>query len=161
MPSLNFKADFIPFILDRSKPHTIRQERKHPIKVGDTLYLYYGLRTKSVCLIGTAMCIDVQKINIYPGNKVLLDEVWLNDDQVERLARRDGFSATSDFFHFFEQTYALPTSNMCLIWWKVGDLKIHKPIYEVFPEAWREAVLNPWNDLIGQHSAHKVRGDIR
>ncbi len=47
MTLLNFKKDFVTLILGRSKPHTIRQERKHPIKVGDTLQLYYGLRTKS------------------------------------------------------------------------------------------------------------------
>jgi len=146
MPALNFKKDFVPLILDLSKPHTIRVERNHPIKKGDTLYLYYGLRTKSCVLIGTAPCIDVQRINIYPGHKVLLDDDWLTDDQIRRLARRDGFSETEDFFKFFENTYALPTNNMRLIWWRVGELKIHKPIFEVFPVAWKKAVEGDWDE---------------
>jgi hypothetical protein len=136
MTLLNFKKDFVPLILDRSKPHTIRRERKHPIKVGDTLQLYYGLRTKSCILIGTAPCIRIQEVDIYPGNKVLLNEAWLIDEQIWELARRDGFSETSEFFNFFKAAYALPTSNMRLIWWDVNQLKINRAIYDVFSEVY-------------------------
>ncbi len=40
----NFKARFVPFVLDGSKTHTIRAKRRYPAKPGDTLYLYTGLR---------------------------------------------------------------------------------------------------------------------
>ena len=144
MPALNFKRNFIPLVLDRSKPHTIRQERKYPIKVGDTLQLYYGLRTKSCVLIATAPCVEIQKINIYPENKVLLDESWLDGAEIDLLARRDGFKNTPAFFSFFDETYALPTDNMRLIWWNTSQLKINKSIYNVFPEVWRKEVQGSW-----------------
>ncbi len=46
MPSLNFEKQFVPLIESGQKRQTIRVERKNPIKVGDKLYLFSGLRTK-------------------------------------------------------------------------------------------------------------------
>lgn len=138
-------------VLDRSKPHTIRQERKYPIKVGDTLQLYYGLRTKSCVLIATAPCVKIQGVNIYPGDKVLLDDAWLTDEEIEELLWRDGFVGKADFFSFFESIYALPTRNMRLIWWDTSQLKINKSIYNVFPETWRKEV---------QESAKSTCGEV-
>jgi len=147
MAALNFKKQFVPLVLSLLKPHTIRQERKHPIKVGDTLQLYYGLRTKSCVLLGTAPCVRIQHIDIYSGNKVLLDETWLTGNEIEQLAQRDGFAKVSDFFSFFEQTYALPTSNMRLIWWDPAQLKINREIYDVFTEVWKSEVQGSFDEV--------------
>jgi hypothetical protein len=46
MPSLNFQTQFVRLIESGKKRQTIRPLRKNPIKVGDKLYLFTGLRTK-------------------------------------------------------------------------------------------------------------------
>jgi len=45
MPALNFNPRFLSFILDNTKPHTIRERRIRPIAVGQDLRLYTGMRT--------------------------------------------------------------------------------------------------------------------
>jgi hypothetical protein len=39
-------------LLDGSKTQTIRRPRKHPLKVGDKLYIYWKLRTKNCEKLG-------------------------------------------------------------------------------------------------------------
>lgn len=46
MALLNFQKQFADLIEAGTKRQTIRAARKYPIKVGDKLYLYTGLRTK-------------------------------------------------------------------------------------------------------------------
>jgi hypothetical protein len=46
MPTLNFKKQFSELVSSGKKRQTIRSIRKIPIKVGDKLYLYSGLRQK-------------------------------------------------------------------------------------------------------------------
>jgi len=42
-------------LLDGTKTQTIRKPRKHPIKVGDKLYIYWKLRTKECEKLGEAI----------------------------------------------------------------------------------------------------------
>jgi len=45
-------------ILNGEKRQTIRKARKTPIKVGDTLYLYWILRTKQCELLKVVKCTE-------------------------------------------------------------------------------------------------------
>jgi hypothetical protein len=47
MPALSFMQMFRPKIESGFKRHTIRAERAIPIKPGDLLVLYTGMRTRS------------------------------------------------------------------------------------------------------------------
>jgi hypothetical protein len=105
MPSLNFQEQFVPFVEDESKLHSIRAKRKRPWKVGDTLYLYTGLRHKGARLIRKATCVKVEEIRmkwsepisnpnaVVPGRRlrIWIDGEELSDDEREALAQRDGF----------------------------------------------------------------------
>ncbi len=63
MPAYSFKERFVPMVLDGSKPHTIRSRRKKGFaKKGNTLYLYFGLRTKFCRKLSEQPCIDVRSI---------------------------------------------------------------------------------------------------
>lgn len=65
MPAYSFQERFVPFIKDGSKFHTIRKRRdKGFAKKGDTLYLYYGLRTKHCTKLREEICTDVKTIII-------------------------------------------------------------------------------------------------
>ena len=44
MALYNFKRQFVPMVLSGEKTHTIRATRARATKVGETLYLYTGLR---------------------------------------------------------------------------------------------------------------------
>lgn len=46
MALLNFKKRFAPLVESGTKTHTIRAWRKHPIREGEMLHLYTGLRQK-------------------------------------------------------------------------------------------------------------------
>jgi len=58
MPLLGF-TKLKEKLLDSSKTQTIRKPRKHPIKVGDKLYVYWKLRTKECEKLGEAIVIKV------------------------------------------------------------------------------------------------------
>lgn len=65
MPAYSFKEQFVPFVKDGSKPHTIRaRRRRQSIKKGDTCYLYFGMRTKHCTKLREEFCTDVRTIMI-------------------------------------------------------------------------------------------------
>jgi hypothetical protein len=116
MPALNFQPQFVPFVEDESKLHSIRAKRKRPWKVGDNIYLYTGLRHKGARLIRQAICVKVERITmqwarpVVPGAKagtavrrliVVVDGEELSPDECESLARRDGFEDWPSFVTYW------------------------------------------------------------
>lgn len=117
--NVNFSV-FIDKILDGSKRQTIRRERKNPIKVGDKLQLFTGLRTKKCKKLGTAIVAEINYINIwqdeYWGVQVGVNDDNLLYDEVEVLRKADGFDNQKDFFSFFENHYGLPFEGVIIKW---------------------------------------------
>ena len=103
MPAYNFKKQFVPKILDRSKPHTVRRRRKRPTKKGDMLMLYTGMRTKKCELIAISECIKVVPIEIIRGVGVRLDGQLLSEEETHAFAKADGFEDAWPMFDFFDQ----------------------------------------------------------
>lgn len=119
MPAYSFKTQFIDPIKSGEKSQTIRGKRKSQAKPGDTVYLYYGMRTKWCTKIGEAICYKVSEIVI--GNcKVFVDGKKLNANQRETLAKQDGFEGFYTMMLFWEQNNVLPFVGD-IIYWK--DLK--------------------------------------
>lgn len=115
MPALNFKAQFADDVEQGRKRQTIRPKRKHPIDVGDRLYLYTGMRTKQCRKLGEADCIVTTPIEIRNG-RVLLDEKSLTLFQIMRLAIDDRFEDWAEFFAFFRNQYGLPFEGDLIGW---------------------------------------------
>jgi hypothetical protein len=113
MPPLNFKKQFRPHIESRRKKHTIRAKRKRPIKVGDKLYLYTGMRTE---------CVKVEEIAIKlaaGGVPVIYVEGHpLAHDESEALAYADGFDSFADMMKFWDGR--LPFTGD-IIHWREGS----------------------------------------
>ena len=106
MPALNFKPEFIDKILTEEKSQTIRPTRKHPIKVGDRLYLYTGQRTKQCRKIGEAVCSKVSPIAISTCSfereyRVILDGREMTQREIREISSADGFEDIKDFLSFF------------------------------------------------------------
>jgi hypothetical protein len=132
MPALSFKKQFAPHIRSRRKRHTIRAKRKRPIKPGDKLYLYTGMRTKSCQKIMDTVCVKVEDIKIemrpYKGKGVLasgldfphviVEGIELSGDEKESLAYADGFDSFADMMKFWDGR--LPFSGD-LIHWKDAE----------------------------------------
>ena len=109
----NFKTQFVPFIEEGSKTHTIRAERVHGDAPGKWMHLYTGLRHKGARLLFRAPCVRVDFIRIEADHRVRIGAsvgldghpalygegqyhggfVELDDAEKDALAWRDGFRA--------------------------------------------------------------------
>jgi hypothetical protein len=98
----NFKAQFVPHILNGSKTHTIRATRAHVDKPGNTVHLYTGLRQRGARLLMRATCTKVEAIHIENDAMVSIDGLWLDPSEREQLARRDGFGNFAEMMQFWE-----------------------------------------------------------
>ena len=106
MPLLNFKPQFVQPIREGRKRHTIRAERKIPVKAGDKLYLYSGLRQKGAYRIlpEPVICSRVEsiEINAKTTGMVTVGGVPLDYDEREGLAFADGFQNWDEMLSFWE-----------------------------------------------------------
>jgi hypothetical protein len=114
MGAYNFKAQFVPFVQDGRKAHTIRAHRRHPDRVGSTLYLYTGLRRKGARRLRKTPCVRIEKIHILPGGRIMLDGAELSIDEREALARSDGFADRRAMMEFWKGR--LPFSGSVIHW---------------------------------------------
>ena len=143
MPSLNFTI-FVGKIEDGTKRQTIRLARKRPVKVGDYLYFFTGMRTKKC-----------RKLYVPPGGQYKVDGsmLWITSGNppstigmplafvplsmfthsvpcAESLRlpwreiaegeywRRDGFDDFEDFMAWFEQTHnPMPDAMFDILRW--------------------------------------------
>jgi hypothetical protein len=109
MPSINFTV-FVDKVEQGIKRCSIRAG--HRFKVGDTLYLYTGMRTKACRKLFITTCTSVTDILIdrvydeaegdLEGFDVYLGEEKLDWDEVNGLARRDGFDHGADMIAYFQ-----------------------------------------------------------
>ena len=118
MPSLNFKAEFADKVERGLKTCTIRSNHKRPIKAGDVLYLFTGMRTSSCRRLAIVTCKSTKSIRIV-FNRALRVRVagrWLKHEEIRSLAHRDGFECLQDFVDFFPKTYGLPFEGKFIDW---------------------------------------------
>lgn len=108
MPVLNFQKRFAPLIESGEKRQTIRAIRKdgkNP-RVNQVLFLYTGMRTKGCRKLGEEVCRQSWPVYMDKQDNGIID-IFINGDvlkseQVEQLAKEDGFESVDDFFSFFE-----------------------------------------------------------
>lgn len=94
MVAYSFQKQFVPFIECGLKAQTIRADRKRHARPGETLQLYFGMRTKHCRLIGTAICFSIQPIVIDLREAMISGQSGNSLTTIAELdafARRDGF----------------------------------------------------------------------
>lgn len=122
---IGFKEQFVEPILDDLKNHTIREDATNRWKVGMTMHMATGVRTKKYKQFAEKICTGIQKIEIKWKNpppdyshlgrsvKVFIDDInvsdkWFEDTDemiVEVLAKNDGFNDLVDFFGWFSEDF--------------------------------------------------------
>jgi len=105
MPLIGFTV-FKDKIISGEKRQTIRKPRKRPIKVGDTLYLYWHLRQKDCELLQVVKCKEVITMKY---------KDFAYDDDI---AKRDGFKNSEEMRKWFEKIHKpKPEDSFVIIRW--------------------------------------------
>jgi len=117
MPLIGFTV-FKEKIQNLDKRQTIRKLRKHPVKVGDTLYLYWKLRTKKceklmvtkctehfLVIISSEYWVGRQRIRIMKHEKG--EWVPMSYKETVDLAVRDGFKDDVEMLLWFTKRHPL------------------------------------------------------
>jgi len=120
MPALNFKKQFSELVAHGQKQQTIRKRRKIPLNVGDKLYLYTGMRTKSCEKLGEGTVSEVfpividHKLITFKGTEYQVKEPFPPD--LFEMAEADGFVSVRDMMQWFEYNYGLPFEGDVIKW---------------------------------------------
>ena len=118
MPALNFQKQFADDVKSGRKKQTIRLKRKNPIKEGDLLYLYTGMRTKKCEKIGEAKCKTVLDFKIHGfgfGCTVGQHSLYYLD-HLDKIAVADGFINWKAMVLWFSKTHGLPFEGDLIMW---------------------------------------------
>ena len=89
------------------KRQTIRAngKRRHA-RPGETLQLYYGMRTRQCRKIGDARCTEAVPVIFYPKTgAILLNGKILTARQSTRFAKSDGFMSIFDMMAFWQKEH--------------------------------------------------------
>lgn len=126
MPAFNFMKRFADDVRYGLKRQTVRADRKDGrahARVGDTVKLYTGMRTKSCELLAVATVISVAKVRILPtcmsiNGRVLPSSIHSRDcEQTDNeFAQADGFEGFMDMAEWFEKTHGLPFDGTLIEW---------------------------------------------
>ena len=128
MPAYNFKKEFASAVrasVDGTfacehpdiapKNQTIRKRRKRRTRIGETLYLYTGMRTSACSKLGESICSNLQSLKITEKD-IFQEGSALSDKQSLKLAQDDGFENVSALRSFFRNTYGLPFDGVLVMW---------------------------------------------
>jgi len=116
MPALNFQERFATPVQNGQKRQTIRRIWKRPIKAGDTLYLYTGMRThKCRCLRKIEICKSTEEIEIR-WNLVVFYPIGYLQWDLNRFAKYDGFNNWIEMRNWFDKKYGLPFRGVLIEW---------------------------------------------
>lgn len=118
--NLYFTERFVPAIKAGTKCQTIRWRQAVPCKVGDLLKLYHRIGTHKL-MPNDPVCTSVESISISPRTGVvsMVDgKRWryLEFQEVEALAKADGFADVEEFFDFFQKQYGQTFSGYLIKW---------------------------------------------
>lgn len=131
MPAYSFQKQFVPFVESGDKTHTIRGKRKARPKPGQAFYGYYAMRTKQCRKLIQSTITKVQDIRIEVASlytdyiagehlilvhpNIVIDGESLAEDEMESLARKDGFSDLRTMMMFWPRQ-VLPFSGDIIHW---------------------------------------------
>jgi len=115
MPSLSFQSRFAEAVISGQKRQTIRRPRKQPIRPGDTLYLFSGMRARDCRRLGTVRCTGVARI-VLTDDGIDVDGKRQSADARSAMARADGFQTFSDMAAWFKPRYGLPFEGVLIRW---------------------------------------------
>jgi hypothetical protein len=118
MIAINFKEKFADLFASGKKTQTIR--RTNRFKVGDTLQLYTGQRTKACRKLGEAIIAGVTGVSIYNDCVVFSNGFFFGSKEGTSIfAQKDGFKDFEEMKAFFVARYGDLPFEGYLIEWKL------------------------------------------
>lgn len=120
MPAISFQKQFADAVEAGDKLQTIRASRrdgKPTATVGQTLYLYTGMRTKSCRKLGEAICTCTAQFVITEGRDMIIDGTPIRSmGSEDRFAENDGFANAGAMVDWFEEIHGLPFHGTLIEW---------------------------------------------
>jgi len=127
MALLGFQKEFAELVRTGQKTQTIRTLRKYPVKVGERLYLYVGLRTKKCEKLGEGICTRIMEIQINKNSVVEVNCVlYPNIDHLDKRAHDDGFSSWEEMRDWFDKMHGIPFEGVLIKWYLVKGEDKHE-----------------------------------
>ncbi len=114
MPALNFLARLAPLVESGAKQQTVRKKSKRPIKAGDRLYLFTGMRTKACRRLLDTECTRVDRIDIDCMGMITINRRQIADPNA--FARADGLADAYELASWIESNYGLPFRGVVIHW---------------------------------------------
>ncbi len=116
MPAINFKAQFADMVESGRKTQTIRKPRKRPVKVGDTVHLFTGQRTKACRKIGEGMVVETRRVVITAVFIWVDSVVFTCESSLDEIAHNGGFNSWDEMVEWFQKTHKLPFDGDFIRW---------------------------------------------
>ena len=126
MPALNFKTQFADDVAFGIKRQTVRAHRKDGrahAKIGDTIKLYTGMRTKACRLLATSTVYRVASVRIEAVEMFINGHrlpMTIHDRDCEQtdneFAVADGFKGFTEMADWFRDTHGLPFEGVVIYW---------------------------------------------
>lgn len=120
MPALNFQPRFADLVESGQKTQTIRKTLRG--KVGDTVQLYTGQRTKNCRKLGEGTITGVHWFflrRLADGRPyMLIASLPADFANMNEFAKRDGFADANEMFAWFEKQHGLPFDGFLYKWVK-------------------------------------------
>lgn len=111
MVAYSFQKRFAPPILDGTKVHTIRAERRRHARPGEAMQLYTGMRTKVCKLILTPVCEAAVPVHMVfcrrGGAEIRIGGRLMAAVLLDAFARADGFADLADMVGFWWAAHPL------------------------------------------------------
>jgi hypothetical protein len=115
--TLNFQARFAPDVEAGLKTLTLRcSPTALRCKVGDTVHLFTGMRTKACRRLGTGKVKRVRWVQIKDEHTTVIDGQILSRDQLRTFAAADGFGGPAEQAAWFDKQYGLPFDLVAIEW---------------------------------------------
>ena len=118
MVAINFDRRFADAVANGKKRQTVRPDRKQPIRVGDKLQLYPGLRGKGTRKLADAVCTETEAVEI-DRNDLFLAGRFADAHDREGFAIEDGFKTFDQMASWFAGKAGLPFRGRVIRWWLI------------------------------------------
>ena len=115
MAGISFSV-FKDKILSGAKRQTIRAVRKHPIKEGELLYMWWKQRSPECEKLGEAICSRATPIEITKNNFTLPYIFASTIPVLNAFAIADGFDNWQKLVEFFDDVHGLPFVGVLIEW---------------------------------------------
>lgn len=118
MPSLNFMEQFADDVESGQKLQSIRATNR--FKVGDTVYLYTGMRQKGCRKLGEGIVTEVYPIKIESDTFGICNRKRFQFGKCAKrsFAKKDGFTNWAAMRDWFSKTHGLPFRGWLIKWRK-------------------------------------------